>query len=159
MRSPRLRWRGDAYIDANWGSEPLETGFERWDWSRGMLDDGRCAVLYNRRARGHADETLALLFDRHGGVEHFAPPPDRRLAPTRVWRIPRATQADAGAVPRVTATFEDTPFYARSLIETRLLGQPLTAMHESLCLDRFSRRWVQTLLPFRMPRVRSRSRR
>ena len=34
-----LRWRGDAYFDANWGPEPLEARFERWDWSRGMLKD------------------------------------------------------------------------------------------------------------------------
>ena len=59
MRSPMLRWRGDAYLDANWGPEPLEARFERWDWSRGMLRDGRCAVLYDRQERGHSSESLA----------------------------------------------------------------------------------------------------
>ena len=31
-------------------------------------------------------------------------------------------------------------------------GSDALAVHESLDLDRFSRRWVQCLLPFRMPR-------
>ena len=52
------------------------------------------------------------------------------------------------------ASLEDTPFYARSLLTTRLLGATVPAMHESLCLDRFAARWVQAILPFRMPRVR-----
>ena len=53
----------DAYLEANWGPEALEARFERWDWSRGMLNDGRCAVLYNRQERGEQTESLALLFD------------------------------------------------------------------------------------------------
>jgi carotenoid 1,2-hydratase len=155
MRSPVLRWRGDAYLDANWGPEPLEARFAGWDWSRGMLKDGRCAVLYNRQERDYPNETLALLFDQLGSVETFKAPNNQRLPPTRVWRIPRGTQAEEGFRPTVKKTLEDTPFYARSIINTQLLGQPLTAIHESLCLRRFGSRWVQALLPFRMPRVRS----
>jgi carotenoid 1,2-hydratase len=37
-------------------------------------------------------------------------------------------------------------------VASQLLGQPVVAMHESLSLDRFRSRWVQMLLPFRMPR-------
>jgi carotenoid 1,2-hydratase len=33
----------------------------------------------------------------------------------------------------------------------------VNAVHESLDLDRFSRRWVQLLLPFRLPRRARRS--
>lgn len=157
MRQPSLRWRGDAYLDANWGAEALEAGFDQWDWSRGMLDDGRCAVLYNRQERAHKSESLALLFDQRGTMQHFEPPHNQRLPHTRIWRIPRGTQAEPGFTPRVAKTLEDTPFYARSIIHTRLLGQPVTAVHESLCLRRFSQRWVQMLLPFRMPRVRGKS--
>ena len=154
MRQPALRWRGDAYFDANWGPEPLEARFRRWDWSRGMLQDGRCAILYHRQERGFDTESLGLLFDRRGDLEHFAAPDDQRLPHTRIWRIPRGIQAEPGCTPTVKKTLEDTPFYARSIVDTRLLGEPLTAIHESLCLNRFSRRWVQMLLPFRMPRVR-----
>ena len=49
-------------------------------------------------------------------------------------------------------TLEDGPFYARSLLDTRLLGEPAMAVHESLSLQRFRAPWVQVLLPFRMPR-------
>jgi carotenoid 1,2-hydratase len=121
-----------------------------------MLDDGRCAILYNRTERHHPSESLALLCDERGDVETFTPPRNQPLPHTRIWRIPRATQAEEGFRPTIAQTLEDTPFYARSVINTRLLGEPLTAIHESLSLDRFDSRWVQTLLPFRMPRVRSR---
>jgi len=39
------------------------------------------------------------------------------------------------------------------MIATRLLGEPVNAMHESLSLDRFRKRWAQPLLRFHMPRV------
>jgi carotenoid 1,2-hydratase len=38
------------------------------------------------------------------------------------------------------------------VLSSRLLGEEVNAVHESLSLDRFRTRWVQTLLPFRMPR-------
>jgi carotenoid 1,2-hydratase len=52
----------------------------------------------------------------------------------------------------VVRTLVDAPFYARALLSTRIAGQAVTAVHESLNLDRFRSRWVQSLLPFRMPR-------
>ena len=58
---------------------------------------------------------------------------------------------DAASVVR---TLEDAPFYARSVISARLLGEPVTLMHESLSLDRFKMPIVQAMLPFRMPRAR-----
>jgi carotenoid 1,2-hydratase len=53
----------------------------------------------------------------------------------------------------VVRTLTDAPFYARSLVRTRWLGEAVTAMHESLSLQRFDSAWVQAMLPFRMPRV------
>jgi carotenoid 1,2-hydratase len=64
--------------------------------------------------------------------------------------VARETRSEAGA--RVLATFEDSPFYARSAIAHRLDGQDATSMHESLELDRFSLGLVRAMLPFRMPR-------
>jgi carotenoid 1,2-hydratase len=75
------------------------------------------------------------------------------LPPTRIWRIPRATHADPGQPAIILRTLEDTPFYARSIISSRIRGEKVEAMHESLSLDRFRRPWVRALLPFRMPRV------
>ena len=57
----------------------------------------------------------------------------------------------AHAPPRLRS-LEDGPFYARSLIESTLLGERVHGVHESLSLDRFAAPWVQALLPFRMPR-------
>ncbi len=149
---PALRWDGPAYFDANAGSEPLEAGFRNWDWSRAGLRRGT-AVLYDAVRRDGSTRLLALRFDPDGRVESFEPPPPVRL-PGTAWRVARGTRADAGQGASVVETLEDTPFYARSLLRTHLLGERATAMHESLSLDRFRTRWVQAMLPFRIPRAK-----
>ena len=83
-------------------------------------------------------------------MEAFAPPP-RAALPMTGWRIARGTQAEGGRAS-VVRTLEDTPFYARSIIEAKLLGERVHAMHESLSLDRFRLGVVKAMLPFRMPR-------
>ncbi|MBK1700644.1 carotenoid 1,2-hydratase [Thiococcus pfennigii] len=152
MEQPDLRWSGAGYFDTNWGSEALEDGFACWDWSRASLGDG-AAILYDVTRRDAGRMSLALRIAGNGEVETFEPPPPAPLATTSIWRIARATQADTGQPARVVETLEDTPFYARSVIATHLLGEPATAVHESLSLDRFRQGWVQMLLPFRMPRL------
>ncbi len=149
MAAPALRWSGPGYFDANRGDAPLEADFVRWDWSRTALPRDGAAVLYDVEARdGHAT-SLVLRFDARGGAQEVEAP--RRIAlPPSAWRVARGTRSEGTA--RVLRTLEDAPFYARSLVETQWLGAPATAMHESLALDRFSQRWVQALLPFRMPR-------
>jgi carotenoid 1,2-hydratase len=97
--------------------------------------------------------SLALRFDGSGGAEEFEPPPRAPLPQTRWWRIRRGIQTEPGSGAEVVETLEDTPFYARSTVNAHLLGEPVTAMHESLSLTRFASRWVQVLLPFRMPRI------
>jgi carotenoid 1,2-hydratase len=47
---------------------------------------------------------------------------------------------------------EDTPFYARAVLDARVCGEPVVAMHETLDVDRLATRAVQSMLPFRMPR-------
>ena len=66
--------------------------------------------------------------------------------------MPRSQRSDAGHVPSVQATLEDTPFYNRCLVAAHWQGQPVLAMHESLDLGRFAQPIVQAMLPFRMPR-------
>jgi carotenoid 1,2-hydratase len=95
---------------------------------------------------------LAMRYDDAGGVEDFPPPPSVEL-PRTAWRIARRIAADTGCAPAVVSTLEDTPFYARSVVSTHGLGQTMTALHESLSLDRFKAPWVQAMLPFRMPRA------
>lgn len=152
LQHPRLHWSGQAYLDANFGGRPLERDFASWDWSRTALSGGRAAVLYDVRTTDGGERSLALRMDARGRVEAFRAPEAVALARTG-WGLPRATRAEPGAAPQVLQTLEDGPFYSRSLLRTRLLGEPALAMHESLSLRRFAAPWVQAMLPFRMPRT------
>lgn len=147
---PGLSWQGAGYGDMNWGHEPIEDGFVRWDWSRGALREGG-AVLYDATRRDGSDLSLALHFDGKGGVEDFEPPARSSLG-KGFWGVARGTQADPDFEPHVLRRFEDSPFYTREEVRSKLLGEELTIMHESLDLDRFASRWVKALLPWRMPR-------
>ncbi len=147
---PAIRWSGDAYLDSNMGSAPLEDSFAGWSWSRAKIG-GDTAVLYDVAPRDGGDLSIALRFDSAGRSERFDPPPKRAL-PASGWRVLRETRADLGSDPAVRRTLEDAPFYARSLISARLLGKDVTAIHESLSLDRFNSGLVKAMLPFRMPR-------
>jgi carotenoid 1,2-hydratase len=156
LEEPALRWSGPAYCDTNDGDAPLEQDFTRWDWCRAPLPGGGAGVLYNVEPREGAPHSLALRVRPGGEVEDASPaPPPARLPPTRIWRMPRPFRAEAGgAEPAVVRTLEDTPFYARSVVSTRMSGAPVQAVHESLSLDRFRAPWVQAMLPFRVPRAR-----
>jgi len=149
MREPAVRWSGTGYLDLNWGEEPLESRFEDWQWSCARLKSG-AAVLYDVSLRDGNRRSLALRFNSHGDAEPITRPPTASLWPT-AWGVPRSTASEA-AEPRVRRTLENGPFYARSVVTARLCGEDVTAMHESLSLRRFSRPWVQRLLPYRMPR-------
>jgi len=153
MEKPGLSWSGSAYLDSNRGTEPLEAGFKSWTWSRAHA--GKDAIiLYDCKPRGDDDRSLAIAC-RPGGVEPIAPPPTAQL-PGTLWRISRMARTDAGTTCRIERTLEDTPFYARSIIETSIGGTRMKAFHESLSLDRFASPVVRAMLPFRMPRLAGR---
>jgi len=59
---------------------------------------------------------------------------------------------DAAVPPRLLQSLEDTPFYERSLLAAGLLGESVTAVHETLHVPRLVSVPVQAMLPFRMPR-------
>jgi carotenoid 1,2-hydratase len=149
MDMPVVSWRGAGYVDQNAGGEPLERAFSQWTWSRGQTRDG-ALILYDAVRRRESPLSLALRFDRHGGIEHRDAPALAALPLTR-WRLPRRTRSDGGQASLIRP-FEDTPFYARSLIRHSLYGERVESVHESLSLDRFSRSIVRLMLPFRMPR-------
>lgn len=148
---PALRWRGHGYMDTNAGDEPVETAFESWNWSRAHLGSDGAAVLYDVVETGGATRAIAVRYRPDGTAEDMRPPPRVALPRTR-WLLPRGTQADAGGDVRVVRTLEDTPFYARSELETRLFGRQVPAMHESLSVSRLDTTAVRMMLPFRMPR-------
>ena len=150
---PSLKWSGHGYFDANDGDEPLEDAFEYWDWSRTILGDERTAILYNTDMRNGASRSAALLVSRNGDIRDFDAPPEVSLPSTRAWRIRRRTRSEDGAPARIVKTLEDTPFYSRSVVESRLFGENRRAVHESLSGPRLRSPIVKALLPFRMPRL------
>lgn len=146
---PQLRWQGDGYFDMNRGNAPLEQGFVDWQWARGAMQDG-AAILYEAQRRDGSRTDLALTFDVQGRMRPFEPPPLIELRRTG-WRVGRSVRSEQSA--NLIRTLEDAPFYARSVVSAKLLGETVTLMHESLSLDRFKRPLVQAMLPFRMPRA------
>jgi carotenoid 1,2-hydratase len=164
MVSPDITWQGAAYWDSNAGSEPLEAAFRSWNWSRTKPTKTNAAtdiiyhlMRYGATKNGTKDSTTFKLAKRFsvtktgGKVADFVVPPDAALSQS-AWGIPRHTVCDALTIPTVIKTVEDTPFYARSIVSTSMNGAHVTMFHESLLLTRFSTRWVQALLPFKIRR-------
>jgi len=155
LQAPQLRWSGDAYLDSNRGDRALEHDFRGWQWSRAALADG-AAVFYETQHRSEAPWPLAVQFAGRE-ARALALPGDVPL-PRSGWGIQRQARSEDARTTRVLRTLVDAPFYARSLLRTQLGGECVVTVHESLDLERFRRRWVQCLLPFRMPRYRGRQR-
>jgi carotenoid 1,2-hydratase len=149
LSHPALRWSGTGYFDSNAGAVPLEADFVAWNWSRCHRRDGT-EIFYDVRPRSGTNTSIALAFGRSGRAVAIEPPAQTFL-PTTLWRVHRLART-VGGNQQLVRTFEDTPFYARSLISASRQGEQALTMHESLSLDRFRSLWVQTLLPFRMPR-------
>ncbi|MDR7101588.1 hydroxyneurosporene dehydrogenase [Croceicoccus sp. BE223] len=150
MHRPGLRWSGNGYLDSNFGSESLEEGFRVWHWSRAHTLRG-AAVCYEGIRRDGTGFASALRFDADGTPRLETLPMVAPL-PDTIWQMERKTRADHGHAG-VIRTWEDAPFYARSRLHSRLFGEEVVAVQESLDLDRFSSPIVQFMLPYRMPRV------
>jgi carotenoid 1,2-hydratase len=148
MRSPAVAWQGTGYFDTNAGAEPLERGFTSWTWSRAHRPRDTL-LFYDVERRGGGAAGLALRVAPDGDMREVEPPPASRL-PSTVWRMPRTARGEGLKLRR---TLEDTPFYARSMLEGRYDGEDAEIVHESLCLDRLRSPAVRAMLPFRMPRV------
>ncbi len=151
---PKVRWRGTGYMDSNFGEAPLETHFRRWDWCRAATGPDEATVLYNVERRDGSRPLLAAQVRADGEVRTRSTLPASNAA-RGIWGVRRDTRADSGFQPAVRQVLEDTPFYTRSVLDTSLYGKRVEAVHESLDLDRFKARWVQTLIPVRNPRRRS----
>ena len=152
LAQPGLRWQGNAYLDSNEGDEPVTVPFKTWDWSRARMADGSTAVIYDVTQTNGAQTLLAERFKPDGSWESFVAAPKRQALPRTLGRIDRGIRADAASQSQVVGTLEDTPFYARSLLKTQLLGESVIAMHETLEPQRLKNRAVQMMLPWRMPR-------
>ncbi len=149
MEKPGLSWSGQGYFDHNRGSEPLETGFNTWHWSRAHMKEGAVVCYEGERGDGSLFAS-AIRFDRDG-IPAEVPLPAMAGLPNSKWQVGRRTRSEIG-VAEVRRTWEDTPFYARSELASRLYGEDVVAVQESLDMRRFASPLVQFMLPFRMPR-------
>ena len=155
---PHLRWDGPAYFDGNEGVAPLERDFASWQWAR--AHEGTDSVIFydTQWVRG-GGRSLALRIRADGSIEEIEAANERlprQRLPSTPWGIKRDTHCDTQQRSRVIKTLEDGPFYARSLLETWVDGRAVQAWHESVSLERFRSRWVQALLPVRLPRSTTR---
>ncbi len=151
LREPDVRFAGDGYHDANAGSEPLEAAFRRWTWSRAHTPEGRSLLVYDVELADGGRRSRRVAADPSGAAVDLEGTTDADVGRT-LWRLPRVAARDVGAAARARRTLEDTPFYARSLVETTLGGASVVAVHEELSLERLRARWTQHLLSYRMGR-------
>ena len=115
-----------------------------------MGDHGHRAIFDVQQKQGE-DRLLGLRFSPNGHIEEFEPPPLQSLELTG-WRIPRRMRSEGDAPVRVIDMLEDTPFYERSVLKSRLFGEDVISVHETLNVPRLASPVVQCMLPFRMPR-------
>lgn len=148
---PSLRWSGSAYVDSNWGDEPLERAFSGWQWSRTSGNGTGTSVYYDVRRVDGSSHYVGVRFDPAGSVIKLDRPHWTNLGTTG-WRIGRFMRAERPESRWSVTTLEDTPFYARTLVRRADRAGTETTFHESLDLRRFSNPVVQLMLPFRMPR-------
>jgi carotenoid 1,2-hydratase len=149
---PGLSWKGHAYLDSNEGDEPIDCAFRDWDWSRATLADGSTAVIYDVRPKAGGERVIAQRFATDGTAIPFETH-DRQRLPRSLWGLPRSIRNEpAGPPASVLETLEDTPFYVRSTLQATMLGERVTAIHESLDVPRVVSRAVRLMLPWRMPR-------
>lgn len=151
LPQPGVRFSGHGYYDANAGAVPVESTFDRWSWSRARAADG-AIMTYDVADTTGAARTLAFRVSSRGEVEDIGPVWSTSLRPT-LWGLSRTACVDFGERGTVARSLEDGPFYSRALIETRLDGQRVQAMHESLAAHRLRQRWVQSLVKYRMRTV------
>jgi carotenoid 1,2-hydratase len=151
LTEPGVRFRGRGYHDANAGDRPLGATFQGWTWSRAHVG-GRTLVTFDVRERDGFTRGRAMTIE-HGTMVPLESLGTQPLPRSR-WALRRTTRADAGSCPTISRSLEDGPFYARDVITTRIAGETVRAMHETLSVDRVQRRWVNVLLGFRMRRVR-----
>ncbi|MEL6666160.1 MAG: hypothetical protein AAFQ24_08490 [Pseudomonadota bacterium] len=152
FEQPQFSWRGHGYVDMNFGSEPLEKGFDYWDWSRTPLSDGDTLIRYVTDPKDAPQRALCLRFSPNGEMVETQSTSSHTLPATRIWRVKRRTGMLEGKRAHIDRTLEDTPFYSRTLLQYPGGTAGLTT-HETLSCKRLKSPLVKAMLPFRMPRL------
>jgi carotenoid 1,2-hydratase len=154
LREPNCQFDGDAYVDTNAGTEPLEAGFRSWSWSRALLASGASVISYAAVDHANTASHIHLVAKQGGGA--FGPVAGLTEQPLgrSSFGLARYLHADPGARVHACKLLENSPFYARTRLRTQILGVPALVVHEQVSLTRFIAPWVQFLLPFRMRNAR-----
>lgn len=152
FEAPGLSWRGHGYFDMNFGDSPLEDAFDYWDWSRLHHKNGVTSISYTADSRDGSQVSHALRFGRDGSLERTICQTGIELPPTRIFGIRRRAHSIDSFPIALGTTLEDTPFYSRSTISSRIDGEWAAGVHESLDGSRLRKTLVKMMLPFRMPR-------
>jgi carotenoid 1,2-hydratase len=148
IQKPKLKWSGFAYHDMNWGEEPLEAKFKNWTWLRANTQNGT-QVLYEVERNDGSQLSFGRCFQN--GIVTERNVPTRHKLHSGLWGMRREVNSES--TPQLLTPLEDAPFYTRNHIAMTLDGKPCEAYHESLSLTRFANPIVQSMLPFRMPRI------
>ncbi|ESW61378.1 MAG: hydroxyneurosporene dehydrogenase [Rhodobacter sp. CACIA14H1] len=144
------RWQGHGYFDANFGTTALERDFDFWTWGRFPMKD-RALCLYDATWADGTQRDFALEVTPSGEAREVTAPPRTQFARTN-WLVRRETRADPGTRPRQIMPMLDAPFYSRSVVETRLMGETTQGVHEALDLTRFRQPLLKPMLAVRVPR-------
>lgn len=152
LSKPSVSWKGNGYVDSNFGVCPLEDDFQSWNWMRLHSERGGSQVFYDVMPREGPPRRIAIDIAVDGTASDRTSPSPVRAKPTPVFQIERLIPAGDRANPSIIKTLEDAPFYSRSLIETTIDGVRRRGFHESLSGDRLKSPHVRAMLPFRMPR-------
>ena len=147
LTAPSLSWRGTGYFDANDGDEPLEAAFRSWTWTRFEMGD-HARIFYDVVERDGKQRGLSLDVG-NGTVESAPTLPLQDLARTG-WGIRRAVPCDEGGRATIIESLENTPFYARASVRSRIDAIDAIGVHESLSLRRLTSPAVRLMLPFKM---------
>ncbi|MEM6304657.1 MAG: carotenoid 1,2-hydratase [Pseudomonadota bacterium] len=150
LEAPGWQWEGHGYLDANFGSRPLEKDFSYWTWGRYPTSKG-ATCIYDATRRDGTTLDAAFAFSPDGTARETAAPPRQRFART-LWALYRETRADAGSTPRQVKAMLDAPFYSRSVVETTLNGERVQGVHEALDLNRYGSPLLKPMLAVRVPR-------
>lgn len=148
MAAPAMQFVGAGYYDCNGGIEPLELGLAGWTWSRSAAVD-RTTLLYDVEDRDGRRREIGLCYRDDGRVDAIEAPRVATLGRSR-WGLPRTSRATDVGSATVRRTLVDSPFYARSLVDTDLGGRQAIGVHEVVDLRRFARVSTQLMLPFRI---------
>ncbi|MGD9597251.1 MAG: lipocalin-like domain-containing protein [Steroidobacteraceae bacterium] len=80
---------GEAWLDHEWSSEPLEPGAVGWDWVGLNLADGGALMAFRIRDRDGGVRYAGGTLRTTGGATRALAPSDIVFTPLRHWRSPR----------------------------------------------------------------------